>query len=68
MPVLRSLKWRAGVAEEALRLKKERLDDAEQEYGEEEHSRSSSKRSGEEETVIRGTRVMGGKYGGPTSE
>ena len=44
----------------------ERLDDAEQEYGEEERSRSSSKRSGEEETVIRGTRVMGGKYGGPT--
>ena len=36
MAELRSLKRRAGVAEEALRIKKERLDDAEQFY-EEEH-------------------------------
>ena len=37
MAELRSLKRRAGVAEEALRIKKERLDEARQEY-EEEHS------------------------------
>ena len=35
MAELRSLKRRAGVAEEALRIKKERLNDAEQEYQEE---------------------------------
>ena len=37
MAELRSLKRRAGVAEEALRIKKERLDEARQEY-EEEHT------------------------------
>ena len=37
MSEMRTLKRRAGVAEEALRIKKERLDEAEQEY-EEEHT------------------------------
>ena len=37
MAELRALKRRAGIAEEQVRVKKERLDEAEQEY-EEEHS------------------------------